>query len=166
MWVSLHLGHRYSEFRLSLGRFFLWWIWSVLPHLVWKLLVESLFYQILEWQLQFVSWDHLLGKLFSSLFGWGSVCLCHWDMFLYAAKWWILYVSLCLSIKKWSLLMLRDIKDRWLLLPVTLLLEVVLCVCDSLLLSLCGMFNFSYFLGSTYPLCIWDFLLVSSVGLD
>jgi hypothetical protein len=35
MWVPLSLGHRCSKLILSLGGFFLWWIWSVLLRLIW-----------------------------------------------------------------------------------------------------------------------------------
>ena len=80
MWVSLHLGHKCLRLTVLLGRFFLWWIWSVLPHPFWLLLVESLLNSILEWLLQLVSWDHSLGKFYSSLLLWSSVCLCHWCM--------------------------------------------------------------------------------------
>ena len=47
MWVPLHLGHRCSELRLHLGRFFFWQLWSVLP-LFFDNFVESWFYLILE----------------------------------------------------------------------------------------------------------------------
>ena len=32
LWLPLQLEHRCSELRVYLGRFFLWWIWSVLPY--------------------------------------------------------------------------------------------------------------------------------------
>jgi hypothetical protein len=35
MWVYLCLGHRYSELRLYVGGFCYWWVWNVLPHLLW-----------------------------------------------------------------------------------------------------------------------------------
>ena len=34
-WMPLHLGHRCSEFRLHPGRFFFWWLWNILSHLLW-----------------------------------------------------------------------------------------------------------------------------------
>ena len=87
MWVPLHFEHRCSELRVLLGRFFfLWWVWSVLPCLFWWFLVESQFYPILEWLLWLVSWDHLLGKLFSSLLLWDSVCLWTWGVFPVCSK--------------------------------------------------------------------------------
>ena len=46
----------------------------------------SQFCSILEKLLQLVSWDHLLGKLFSNLLLWGSVCLCHWGVFPVCSK--------------------------------------------------------------------------------
>ena len=53
--------------------------------------------------------------------------------FLYAAKCFLPHVSLCLFIRELSPLMLRDIKDQRLLLPVVLLLDVELHFCGSLL---------------------------------
>jgi hypothetical protein len=41
---------------------------------------------MLEWLLQLSSWNHLLGKLFSNLSLWGSVCLCHWGVFSVCIK--------------------------------------------------------------------------------
>jgi hypothetical protein len=46
------------------------------------------------------------------------------------------YISLCCFIGELIPLMLRDINDQWLLVPVILLLEVVLSVYDALLLGL------------------------------
>ena len=49
-------------------------------------MVENWFYPILEWLLQLVSLNHLLGKLFFSPLLWGSVCLWHWGMFPVCSK--------------------------------------------------------------------------------
>ena len=71
---------------------------------------------ILEWLLQLVSWDHLLGKLFSSLLLLGSVCI-----FLglvscmqqnVGSGLHSQYVSLCLFIEELSPLILRDINEK------------------------------------------------------
>jgi hypothetical protein len=88
MWVLLHLEHWCSELRVYLGRFLLWRVWSVplslcfLIDFCWKLI---LFY-IRMANGELVSWEHLLGKLFSSVLLWGSVCLCHWGVFPVCSK--------------------------------------------------------------------------------
>ena len=98
MQVPLHLEHRYSGLRVHLVGLFLRWIWSVLPYLFWKLLVESWFYSIWEWLLQLFSLDHLLGKLFSSNLLWGNVCHCHLCRFPVCSKYLVLFkYPLCLS---------------------------------------------------------------------
>ena len=79
MWVPLHWSIYVQNWEFILVDFFLWWTWSILPYPFWLLLVENLFYLILECLLQLVSWDHLLGNLFFSLLILGS--------FLYAIFW-------------------------------------------------------------------------------
>ena len=131
MWLPVYLEHRYSKSKVSLGKFYLWWVWSA-PHCLFFFLwlwVGSRFYSILEWLLQLVSSDHLLGKLFFSLSLWGSClsfslswvsckqqnvgsCLCSQ------------YVSLCLFIVELSPLILRDIKEKLLLLPIIFVVNV------------------------------------------
>ena len=64
MWMSLYLGHRYSEMKCYVDRAFLCWIQSIFPQVgwfvcFWLLLVESLFYGILQWLLLLVSLDSL-----------------------------------------------------------------------------------------------------------
>jgi len=117
MWVPLHLEHRYSELRVHLSRFFLWWVWSILPYLslitlAWK----SILFNI---RMATPAWDHLLGKLFSSLLLWGSVCLSHCDTFpicinvlgpVYETS-QLIHVF-CIGELSW--LVLRDIKETWL----------------------------------------------------
>ena len=123
-------------------------------------MVKSWLYSILEWLLQLVSWNHLLGKLFSNLFLWGSVCLL-------SLKWVscmqqnaksslpIQSFSLCLLLGKLSSLLLRDIKEKWLLLPV---IFVVRGRNMFLWLSSLGLLKdyFLDFLESSFPLC-WCF---------
>ena len=92
IWVLLHLGHRCSELRLSLGGFSPWQMWSVLLYHTWEFLVSSLFYWILGWQRLFVSCNHLLGRYFHILSLWDSFCLCCWGMLVYAAKFWIFFM--------------------------------------------------------------------------
>ena len=86
MWLPLYLEHRYSELRVPLGGVYLWWERSAPPCLFWWLWVGSQSYQILGWLLQLVSSDHLLGKLFSSLTLWGSVCPLPWVGFSVSNK--------------------------------------------------------------------------------
>ena len=83
---ALHLEHICSELRGHLARFFLWWVCNVILCLFWLLYFGSLFFSQLEWLHQLVSWNHLLGKLFSTLLLWGSVCLCHWSGILVCSK--------------------------------------------------------------------------------
>ena len=40
------------------------------------LLVKNWFYSVLRWLVHLLSWDQLLGKLFSNILLWGSVSLC------------------------------------------------------------------------------------------
>jgi len=83
---ALLFWHTFSELRVHLSKVLRWWIWSVLPYPFWWLLVENWFYSVLEWLLHLASSDHLLGKLFSSLLLWGSVCLCLWGVFPVGSK--------------------------------------------------------------------------------
>jgi len=119
--VPLNLEHRCSKLRVLRSRFFFWPVWSVLSYLFfitfcWKLIL------ILEWLLQLISWDHLLGKLFSNHLLWGSVYLCHWDVFPVCSKMlgpvYISSLLVYVFFGDLSPLMLRDIKEKWLLLPV------------------------------------------------
>ena len=139
MWLPLYLKHRYSELRVHLGGFYLWWVWSAPLCLFWKLWVGSRFYSILEWLLQFVTSDHLLRKLFSSFLLWGGVCLCSWERFPVCSEMLVpAYVAsllISLFIGEVSPLILRDIKEKSLL-PVTFLLELEFCSCGYLLLAL------------------------------
>jgi hypothetical protein len=79
MWLPLHLQHRYSELRVHLGRF------NFDEYDVLLLVFFDNF------ELDVVSSDHLLGKLFSSLLLLGSAFLCEAG-FLYAAKCWVLFM--------------------------------------------------------------------------
>jgi hypothetical protein len=79
MWMPLNFLHRCSESRVDLGELFLWWVWCVLPHLFWYLLVESQFYFLLEY-LELIPLGHFLG-FFSQLLLCSCVCRCHWDAF-------------------------------------------------------------------------------------
>jgi hypothetical protein len=80
MWLSFHLEHRYSKLRVPLEDFT--FDEYRLPPLSFLITcVWSWFYLILEWLLQLLSWDCLLGKLFSRLLLWDSVCLCPWGGF-------------------------------------------------------------------------------------
>ena len=108
--------------RLSLRGFFLWWIevsfLIFLDNFGWKSI-----YWLLEWQCQLASWDHLLGRTFSSLFVWGSDCICYWGRFLECKEMLDLVLissllALCSFIDEFSSLILKNIKDRWLVVPV------------------------------------------------
>ena len=67
-----------------LSPFILWVQESYL--FVWVNFVSIWFYLILEWLLQLVSWNHFLGKLFSSFLLWGFVCVWHWGVFPVCSK--------------------------------------------------------------------------------
>jgi hypothetical protein len=94
------------QLRVHLGLFFFWWVWSILSYLFWWILVESRFYSILEWLLQLISWDHLLGALYSEVV---SVFLTEVH-FLYIQTYPVCF-SLCLFTGEFFPLMLRDIKE-------------------------------------------------------
>ena len=150
MRMPLHLEHRCSEFRLFCI-FYLWQVWSVLPYLFFLItLVWKSIYSILEWLFQLVSWEHLLGKLFSTLLLWGSACLCHWHGFLVCSKTLspLLYIQSMSFIGKLSPLILRDIREKWLLLPV---ISVVRDVIVFMLLS-----SFWFVKRRFYSCLFWD----------
>ena len=113
--MPLDLEHRCSELRVLLGRFYLWCVCHILPYPFWLHLVENWFYLILACFL-----GHLLVKCFP-IFHFEVVSVFVTEVcFLYAAKCWVLFtypVSLCLFIGVLSPLILRDIKEKWLLLP-------------------------------------------------
>jgi hypothetical protein len=100
MWVPLHLEHIYSELRVHLGGFFLWCIWSVLPHLFfflitfgWNSILLDIRMTTLVCFLVPLAWN-----FFSSLLLWVGVYLCHWVgclfvcLFLHTAKYWVLFI--------------------------------------------------------------------------
>ena len=81
--LPLHVGHKCSTFS--------WWIFPLMnmkchSSLYMIPLVESLFYWMLGWQLLLVSWDHFLGRTFSTLLLWNSACVCYWGVFLACSK--------------------------------------------------------------------------------
>ena len=49
-------------------------------------MVKNWFYSVLRWLVHLLSWDQLLGKLFSNILLWGSVSLCHWGVFPVGSK--------------------------------------------------------------------------------
>jgi hypothetical protein len=55
-------------------------------------LVENIFYLILEWLLQLVSWHCLLGKFFPGLYSEGVSVFVAKVCFLYTAEWGIQYM--------------------------------------------------------------------------
>ena len=138
----------------------------------WYLLVESQFDSILEWLLQLVSWDHLLGNFFFSAvyFYYSEVVsvfvteVC----FLYAAKCWVCShiqsVGLCLFIWELSPLMLRDISI--LLLVIVVVRGRIIFVCLCLPWVCCKNINFLVFLGCSLHPCVGVFHLLSILGLD
>jgi hypothetical protein len=70
--------------------------------------------------------EHSLGRIYYSLLLWDSVCLCHWGVLLICCKIDLACLSSLLEyfgfvgfFKELSLLILRDIKDRRLLVFVT-----------------------------------------------
>ena len=64
-------------------------------------------------------------------------------------------VSLCLFIGDLAPLILRNFNDKWYYF-LEFVFRVCVCVCTC----------FLCFIGYSYPSCVWDFLLVFSVGLD
>ena len=76
-------------------------------------------------------------------------------------------VSLCLFIEELSPLMLRDIKDLWLLLPIIFVLRVAITF---VWLSSFGFVErrllSCFFLGCSFPPCVGVFHLLSILGLD
>ena len=118
MCVLLHLGHRCSKLRLSFV-----WFFPLMnmkcpssSHLItfgWKSIL---------WQLLLVSWGHLLRKPFSILLLWDTFCLYYWGVFLVCSKMQdpacISSLLVCLFIGELSPSVQRDIKEKWLLLPI------------------------------------------------
>lgn len=72
--------HKDLEMQYSLGGFFLWWVYIVLPYLFWVVLAWSLFCQTLKWLHPIASWVHLLGMPFSTLSLWGDVYPWWWGV--------------------------------------------------------------------------------------
>lgn len=110
IWVFLHLCHGCSELRYHLGGFFLSWVWSVLPHFFWKLLVEGLLdirIAIPAWFLGLFDWKNLSPALYtevvSNLLLKCVSCMQQND----GSCLWIQSVSLCLFIEEFSTLILR-----------------------------------------------------------
>jgi hypothetical protein len=92
-------------------------------------------------QTDFQSCCTRIASLFSNILPWDSVCLCHWGTFLACSKMLNpVYISSLLFyaflLGNWLCWCLIDIKEKWLLLPVCLLLDMELCFCDYLLLGL------------------------------
>jgi ABC-type branched-subunit amino acid transport system permease subunit len=83
-------------------------------------LFESWFYLILEWLLQLVCWDHFLRKLFSNLLLWGSDCLYYWGVLPLCSKRlspvYLFSLLVYVFLRQLSPLILRNIKEKWLLL--------------------------------------------------
>ena len=123
----------------------------------------SPFSSILEWLPQLVSWDHLLGKLFSNLLLWGSVCLCHWGTFPVCSKMLgpMYLSSLLVYVFLLSWLLLRDIKEKWLLLPVIFVVRGRI-----MFVWVYWKITFLLFLGHSFPSCVGVFHLLSFVELD
>jgi hypothetical protein len=101
MWVLLCLGHRCSELRDHLDRYFSSEEYEGFPYFFLLTLVESLFYYILEWLLQLASWFHLLGNLFFFFSEPFTLRLCVylycWSVFLVCSKWWLLFLFIVLA---------------------------------------------------------------------
>lgn len=171
IWMSLHLGHTCLEFRIHLGRFFLYYVWSVLPHTFKEIVVESQLYSIFEWLLQLTSCDHLLRKNFLSILLWGSVCHTHRCVFPICSQ--ILcpvYISILLI---YYFLIGNWIHWCWVMRIQWLLLLVIFLVRDRIMfviLSSCGFcckhLTFLLFLVCSFSLCVEVFHLLSFVWLD
>jgi hypothetical protein len=134
---------------------------NVFPHHFWYLLAENMFcWILLAWLLQLVSWDHLLGN-FSPAFYFEVVSVFVIEVcFLYAAKFgsclniqslsscfFFLFVCL-LFIRELCPLMLRNIRDQWLLLPVIFVVRGwIMFVCFSSFCFVVRRLISSFFLG-------------------
>ena len=99
-----------------------------------NLLVVSWFYSIVEWLFHVVSWKYLLGNFFPDFSSEVVSVFVTKEGFLYAAKSWVLFmypVYYSMSfIGELNPLLLRNIKDQWLLVVFCyfLLFEVELCL--------------------------------------
>jgi hypothetical protein len=165
IWVLLHFGHICSELRFSLGGLSPWWIWSVPLHHAWEVLVESQFYWILGGQVLLVSMCHLLGRTFSILWPWDSASFLLKSVYCMkknAGSFLCIHsVSICLFIGELSPLILRNIKERWLLAPdmfIWWLVSLCFWLC-------CEMLNILFFILCWYIPCVGVFLPGSSVRL-
>jgi len=134
-------------------------------------LVESQYSLILEWLLRLISGNYLLGKLFSSLLLWGSICLCHWGVFSVCSKMLgplyiftlLLYVLLLGNWVHWCWEILLT-NDCYFLL--FLLLKVELCLCFHLLLDWLKLDYFLAFSRVQRPSLCWSFpsIILCSTG--
>jgi hypothetical protein len=135
-------------------------------------LVESLFYWILGWQLRLVSWDLLLGRPLSIFLFRDIIYLCYWGVFLVCSKMLdLVCVSSLLAyaflIGQLYPLLLRDIKDRLLLVPAMFVfIGDFMCLWFSPFDLVWELINILFFLWWRYLLFVGVFLLRSSVVLD
>jgi uncharacterized membrane protein len=131
----LYLEYRCSELRCRLGRFFLWWVWSVLPPsllinfglksilLDITMVIPPCFLGLFAWKIFFHPFT--LRQYLSLLVRCVS-CMQQNDRSSFRTQ----SVSLCLFIGELSPLIIRDVNDHQLLIPVILMLVVVgVCVC-------------------------------------
>ena len=139
--MPLHLGHRCSEFRLSLGGFFFLWVWMPFPHLFWLFLVEkSILLDIWMTTPSCFLGPVPLEKPFAACY-FGVVSIFAVSVFLVCGRMmdrvYVFSLLACAfssgdSVHEcWEILMTND-----LLLPIILLLVVVLWGSDSLILGL------------------------------
>jgi hypothetical protein len=123
MWLLLHLELRCSELRVHFGRFFFSLMSMKCPSLsflitfAWKFSLFDITMATPACFLGPFAWK----KIFSLLL-WDSVCLCHWGAFPVCSKMLApVYISSLLVyiyiFFNWGILMLRNIKEKWLLLP-------------------------------------------------
>ena len=105
--------------------------------------------------------------LFPKLLFWGNICLCHWGAFSVFSKMldsvYLSSMLVNLFFRESNTLMLRDIKEKWLLLSVILLLFYV---CEAIFFWVCWRITFLVFLGCSFPPCVGVFHLLSFVELN
>ena len=138
MWVPMHLEHRCSELRFLLGRFFLWWGWSVHSYLFddfcWKLNSSDIRKGTPPCFLGPFAWKIVFSPLL-----WGCICLWHWGVFFVYSQMLgsgyvsslLVYVIFGRNWFHWSSEILRNCD-----LCSLLLLMLFLCLCGYLLFDL------------------------------
>ena len=152
---------------------FTWWIFFFDKDVLsFPILFDNFWLEVYFSLLQLVSWDYLLGKIFSTFYFEVVSVFVTVVCLLFAEKKSVSYlciqsVILCLFIEELSRLMLRNTKDQWLLLPVIFVWGGLMLVLSIILIFwVCCEISFLLFIRCSFPPSVGVFLLLSSVGLD